>query len=97
MIRDEKGNPLSLVHYCELFKVPEAGKAHDPEVDAVNLANLYDAFIANTNLVAEEYKRHLKQHSSHYPEPIAEAISKLAAGEDYSAKQFDEAIKKYLS
>ena len=97
MIRDEKGNPLSLVHYCELFKVPEAGKAHDPEVDAVNLANLYDAFIANTNLVAEEYKKHLKNYSSHYPEPIAEAISKLAAGENYSAKQFDEAIKKYLS
>ena len=96
-IRDEKGNPLSLVHYCELFKVPEAGKAHDPEVDAVNLANLYDSFIAKTSLVAEEYKKHLKNHSSHYPEPIAEAISKLASGKDVTAKEFDEAIKRYLS
>ena len=30
-----------LIHLCELFEVPEAGQAHDPAIDAINLANLY--------------------------------------------------------
>ena len=96
-IRDDKGNPLSLVHYCELFGLEQAGKAHDPEVDAINLANLYDEFLAKTNLVVDEYKKHLRMHSSHLPEPIAQAIVKLASGEDVSAKEFEENLKKYLS
>lgn len=97
LIRDDKGNPLSLVHYCELFNVPEAGKAHDPEVDAINLANLYDAFVANKPLVATEYKKHLVHNSSHYPEPIASAIKKLASGQNFTAKEFDEEVNKYIS
>ena len=96
-IRDEKGNPLSLVHYCELFNVPEAGAAHDPEVDAINLANLYDAFLANINLVAEEYKKHLKLHSSNLPYPVEQAIIKLASGENVTSKEFEENIKQYLN
>ncbi len=96
-IRDENGNPLSLVHYCEMFKVPEAGTAHDPEVDAINLANLYDAFIANTQLVASEYKKYLIGAASHYPDPVAAAIRQLAAGKDYSAKDFDKEIDKFVS
>ena len=96
-IRDEMGNPMSLVHYCELFGVPEAGTAHDPEVDAINLANLYDAFIANTQLVASEYKKYLIGTASHYPDPVAAAIRQLAAGKDYSAKDFDKEIDKYVS
>ena len=96
-IRDEKGNPLSLVHYCEMFKVPEYGQAHDPEVDAVNLANLYDAFIANTQLVAAEYKKYLIGAAVHYPDPVAEAIKSLASGKDYSAKKFNKEIDKYIS
>ena len=96
-IRDDNGNPLSLVHYCELFKVPEAGTAHDPEVDAINLANLYDAFIANTQLVAREYKKYLISAANHYPDPVGAAIRQLAAGNDYSAKDFDKEIDKYIS
>ena len=96
-IRDENGNPLSLVHYCEMFKVPEAGQAHDPEVDAVNLANLYDAFIRNTQLVAEEYKKYLATNANHYPDPIAEVIRRLASGKDVTSKDFEEEIKKYVN
>ena len=96
-IRDEKGNPLSLVHYCELFNVPEAGDAHDPEVDAINLANLYDAFLNNTNLVVAEYKKHLKLHNSNLPEPIAKAVIRLVNGESVTAKEFEEDIRKYLA
>jgi inhibitor of KinA sporulation pathway (predicted exonuclease) len=96
-IRDDKGNPLSLVHYCELFGLEEAGKAHDPEVDAINLANLYDEVLVKSNLVVDEYKKHLRMHSSHLPEPIANAVTRLASGENVTAEEFEESLKKYLS
>ena len=96
-IRDDKGNPLSLVHYCELFGLEEAGKAHDPEVDAINLANLYDEVLVKSNLVVDEYKKHLRMHSGHLPEPIANAVTRLASGENVTAEEFEESLKKYLS
>ncbi len=96
-IKDDAGNSLSLVHFCELFGVKEAGPAHDPEVDAINLANLYDAFIANPNLVADQYIKHMRLHSGMYPTPIYKMIVKLASGEDASAKEFEEEVKKYVS
>ena len=96
-IRDEGGNALSLVHFCELFGVPEAGKAHDPEIDAVNLANLYDAFVANPDLVVEQYLKHLRLHSGNYPTPINNVIIKLSSGKDVTAKEFEEDIKDYVS
>ena len=96
-IKDEAGNALSLVHFCELFEVPEAGAAHDPEVDAINLANLYDAFVSKPDLVASEYLKHLRLHSGAYPSPINKAIISLASGKDVSAKEFEEEVKKYVS
>ena len=96
-IRDEAGNALSLVHFCELFSVEEAGKAHDPEVDAVNLANLYDAFVANPQLVTEEYLKHIRLHSGQYPAPISKVLMDLASGKDVTAKEFEEEVKKYVA
>ena len=95
-IRDELGNPLSLVHYCDMFSLKEAGAAHDPEVDAVNLANLYDAFFDNIELVSEQYKMHLNKHNSSLPIPIAKVISRLTSGETVSPEEFDQYIKEYL-
>ena len=95
-IRDDKGNPLSLIHLCELFSVPEAGTAHDPAIDAINLANLYDAFLDKKDLVIDEYRKHIKTHSNHLPTPIHNAIVKLASGEDVSAAEFSEELKNYI-
>ena len=95
-IRDDKGNPLSLVHLCELFSVPEAGTAHDPAIDAINLANLYDAFLDKKDLVIDEYRKHIKTHSNHLPTPIHNAIVKLASGQDVSAEEFSEELKNYI-
>ena len=95
-IRDDKGNPLSLIHLCELFSVPEAGTAHDPAIDAINLANLYDAFLDKKDLVIDEYRKHIKTHSNHLPTPIHNAIVKLASGEDVSAEEFSEELKNYI-
>ena len=96
-IRDENGNAMSVVDLCELFKIQEAGVAHDPEVDAVNLANIYEAFIENKPLVVEEYMRHLKNHSNQLPPPIQKAVAKLAAGEDVSAAEFEQNVKDYIN
>ena len=96
-IRDEKGNPLSLIHLCELFQVPEAGTAHDPEIDAINLANLYDAFLDKKDLVLDEYKKHIRTHSNQLPAPIHNAIVKLASGEDVTAEEFNEELQKYIN
>ncbi len=96
-IRDESGNALSLVHFCDLFGVKEAGSAHDPEVDAINLANLYDAFVSNPDLVTSEYIKHLRLHSGSFPLPIQKAVVALASGQDVSAKEFEEEVKKYIA
>ena len=96
-IRDEAGNALSLVHFCQLFNVKEAGNAHDPEVDAINLANLYDAFVSNPDLVTDEYIKHLRLHSGAYPTPIQKAVVALASGQDVTAKDFEEEVKKYIA
>lgn len=96
-IRDDKGNPLSLVHYCQLFGLQEAGTAHDPEVDAINLANLYDAFIEKKDIVADEYMDYLKQHSKNLPDPIFNVVKKLANGENVTSEEFEKYIKDYIS
>ena len=95
-IRDDKGNPLSLIHLCELFSVPEAGTAHDPAIDAINLANLYDAFLDKKDLVIDEYRKHIKTHSNHLPTPIHNAIVKLASGQNVTAEEFSEELKNYI-
>ena len=95
-IKDENGNPLSLVHYCQLFNVPEAGTAHDPEVDAVNLMHLYDAFLANKDIVLDQYKLVLQKTNSHLPPPVARTITTLAKGEDVKASDFENFLKEYL-
>lgn len=95
-IRDENGNPYSLLNYCKLFGVEEYGTAHQPDADAVNLANLYQAFISNNELVLNEYMKVLAmQH--HLPIPIKIAVEALAKGQDFSAEEFKEIARKYIA
>ncbi len=94
-VKDEKGNPLSLVHNCEKFNVSEAGKAHEPDIDAINLANLYNAFLEHIDLVKEEYVKSLK-FLNHLPGPIRKTIMKLSNGEDVTKTDFDKYVEEYL-
>lgn len=96
-IKDDRGNALSLIHLCELFEVKQAGPAHDARVDACNLMGIYEAFLEKRNLVMERYLNVLQKPYKNLPEPIGEAIAKLARGEDISAEEFKTAIVKYLS
>ena len=94
-VRDANGNPLSLVHNCELFNVELMEPAHDPASDAVNLARLYDAFIKNTELVKSEFKKSVI-HTIHVPDPIKTVITKLTNGESVTPEQYDAFVKDYL-
>lgn len=94
-IRDDNNNPYSLLNYCKLFNVTEEGEAHDPASDALNLAHLYNAFLNNEEIVLREYLKLLsKPH--HLPLPIAEAATKLANGEDFTAEEFKALAKKVI-
>lgn len=95
-IRDDNGNPYSLVNYCKLFGLKEAGDAHQPDVDAINLAHLYQAFISHPDIVLTEYLKVLSmQH--HLPLPIKVAVEHLTAGKDFTAEEFKEIARKYIS
>ena len=95
-MRDDKGNPLSLIKYCDAFGVKESGPAHDPAVDAENLAWLYDATMRNSGLLVEEYKKVLKSFN-HFPLPVCNVIKKLANNETVDGKEFEEEIKNYIA
>lgn len=94
--RDEHNNPYSLLNYCKLFNVKEEGDAHDPSYDALNLAHLYQAFVSKEDIVLEEYLK-LLARPHHLPLPLQEAAKALASGKDFTAEEFKEIAKKYIS
>lgn len=94
-VRDEKGNPLSLVHCCEAFEVEKEGPDHDPAVDAVNLANLYDAVCHNKERLLEYYKKAIVK-VNHFPSPVQAIVHKLSSGETVTPEDYEEELRKYL-
>ena len=95
-MRDDKGNPLSLIRYCDAFGVPQAGPAHDPAVDAENLAWLYDATMRKSDILIDEYKKVLKSFN-HFPAPVSNVIKKLANDENVTSEEFEKEIKNYIA
>ena len=95
-MRDDKGNPLSLIRYCDAFSVKQAGPAHDPAVDAENLAWLYDATMRHSEILLDEYKKVLKSFN-HFPQPVSNVIKKLANNENVTSDEFDKEIKDYIA
>ena len=95
-MRDDKGNPLSLIRYCDAFGVPQAGPAHDPAVDAENLAWLYDATMRKSDILIDEYKKVLKSFN-HFPAPVSNVIKKLANDENVTSEEFEKEIKDYIA
>ena len=94
-VRDPNGNPLSLIHNCELFDAEIVEPAHDPRSDAINLANLYEAFIKHPDIIKEEYKKALLK-VSHFPQPVKDSVMRLVDGQDVTAADFDKYVKEYL-
>lgn len=94
-IKDDNNCSMSLVHYCELFNCLDEGRPHDPAVDAINLKNLYNAFLNKKEIVYERYKKVLCKMTN-LPVPILKVIQKLAKGETVNPIEFDEEIIKSL-
>lgn len=94
-IRDDKGNPLSLIHSCELFGVQMMEPAHDPVSDAVNLARLFDSFVKKSDIVKEQFKKAV-MHTNHLPDPIKAIVNKLNNGEAVTPEDYDSFVKDYL-
>ena len=95
-MKDDKGNPLSLIRYCDAFGVKQAGPAHDPAVDAENLAWLYDATMRKSDILVDEYKKVLKSFN-HFPMPVSNVIKKLANDENVTSEEFEKEIKDYIA
>lgn len=91
-VKDDRGQQLSLVNFCAKYEVQEAGKAHDPVVDSLNLANLYNAFILRKDLDTEEYTKTIYR-GSHYPAPLVRLLQKLKEG-PVTYEDFEEEVRK---
>jgi len=95
LLRDPKGNALSLIHSLELLGVAPQGNAHDPEYDALNLMLLYNAMVEHPNVVLEEYKKAILK-VNRFPDPVRTIVEKLAKGENVTAEEYETGLRKYL-
>ncbi len=94
-IRDDKNNPLSLIHYLELFNVKLVGEPHDPLTDAKHLMLLYKAAMKNSDIVYNEYLK-LLPNKKEIPEPVRDMVKQLLGGNDVTPKDFEKKLKKYI-
>ena len=94
-VKDEHGNPYSLVNYLKLFGAEPTGESHDPLNDALDLLKLYKVVLKSPDKLYEEYLKVLKS-MKHFPDPIHNAVVKLINGEDVTSKEFKENIRNYL-
>lgn len=94
-IKDEKGNSYSLENYLKVFNLEFEGNKHDPLADAINLARLYNAFVRNKKIVAEQYKKVLLNNKK-LPPPLHELLQELVKEQKVTLKDFDKLIDKFL-
>lgn len=91
-MKDEKGNPMSLSHYLDAFKIDFQGKKHNASADAYNLMLLYKAFYEKIDIVAEYYKKAISRHPA-LPRPLKKVTSILSEGKGVSPEEWDELIR----
>lgn len=94
-IKDNKGNPYSLTNYLKVFGVPFEGRAHDALTDALNLMDLYTAFLDHPDIVKEEYKKVLAS-LHHLPTPIGFVLKELNEGRTVTPESYEKAVEDSL-
>lgn len=94
-IRDEKNNTYSLINFLKLYSLNVNGESHNPLNDAIDLKNLYQAFLDNKNVLYENYKKYLLRLKS-IPTPIKTLIEEIIKGKSVNLESLDIAIKNYL-
>lgn len=94
-IKDNKGQQLSLKEALKTFNITFEGKEHDPSDDAINLMFLYNTFLIQKGIVAEEYKKTLNRYSK-MPWPIIKLVRELNKNGSVTIEQYNEFIEEEL-
>jgi inhibitor of KinA sporulation pathway (predicted exonuclease) len=94
-LKDEKGNPLSLVNNLIAFNHTFKGTQHHPLDDAKNLLALYKLALERPDIIFDRYSLVLKQNH-HLPTPIRVVLQKIINNEIVNQQTFMTAIKDYL-
>ncbi len=94
-VKDEKNNNLSLANMLKVFNIEFEGTQHDALADTLNLVYLYDAFVKNREILKNEYRKTLGMYR-HLPQPIHQAIEKLANKENVTAEEFEKFVDDSL-
>jgi inhibitor of KinA sporulation pathway (predicted exonuclease) len=94
-IKDEKGNPLSLINNLLAFNHTFKGTLHSPLDDAKNLLSLYKLVLEHPEIIFDRYSQVLKQNH-HLPVPIKTLLTKILNNESVDNQTFIHAIKDYL-
>lgn len=94
-VRDENGNPLSLIHCLEIFNISLIGAPHDPLTDAHHLMLLYEAMMTQTEVIFMLYQKTLKNWKA-LPLPIKTVVHQLLDGHDVTSSDFMKLIHAYI-
>lgn len=94
-IKDQNGNPLSLINNLLVFKEQFQGEHHQPLDDAKNLMLLYRRVLENKETIMSEYLKIFKQFR-HLPEPVKIIIQQLLEDKLVEKKDLMQAVKDYL-
>ncbi len=95
-VKDDQNNVLSLIHACELFEcVDPSLQAHDPENDAIQLANLYEALFDRKDILFDRYKKVLVANNK-LPTPIAKLLKDIGDGKSVNQEDYDKYIKEEI-
>lgn len=95
-VLDDNGNRYSLSRACELYELKLAEPLHDPAMDAVNLANLYNAFVLRNDVLKREYEKVILRYGK-MPRPFIALLQKIKKGETVSIEDLREEIDKEIA
>ena len=94
-VRDDRNNPLSLIHGLELFDIPLSGEPHDPLIDSIHLMFLYKGMMNNPDKLYSEYLKVLPKQKV-FPQPVKAVINKLIDGNTVTPDDFKKFIKDFI-
>jgi inhibitor of KinA sporulation pathway (predicted exonuclease) len=94
-IKDQNGNPLSLINNLLVFKETFQGEHHQPLDDAKNLLLLYRRVLEHQAIVLEEYLKVFKQ-LRHVPEPVKQLLLKIMNDQPVDKSTLIGLTKEYL-
>jgi len=94
-IKDQNGNPLSLINNLLVFKENFQGVHHQPLDDAKNLMLLYRKVLERKDIILEEYIK-VFQLLRHVPEPVKQMIQLILKEQPINKDVFISQIKDYL-